>query len=63
VITLRDGRTLSVDVTEAHRLGRVVELIVGRNVVVNGEMRGGVLHARVVNRAKGKGGWGKDSPR
>jgi|SRR5580704_14686070 hypothetical protein len=60
VLSLRDDRSLTVDMTDALKAGRCAPPVVGKSFVVNGTMIGGVLHARLVARAKGKAQWGPD---
>jgi len=63
VIALRDGSTLNVDLSEAKKRGTSIVPVVGRHVVVNGTVEGGILRARLVNRAKGPASWKADKPR
>lgn len=63
-LTLRTGKVLQVDVSEAVKEGTAIVPVVGRNVVVNGTVDDkGVLHARTMWRATKRGGWGTDSSR
>jgi hypothetical protein len=60
VLTLRDGKTINVDIADAQKRGFSVVPTVGANLVVNGTVTNGVLVARIVNRAKGPATWGAD---
>jgi hypothetical protein len=60
-ITLRDGKTLPVDLAEAARIGTTIHPVVGQTVAANGTMNSsGVLAARTLTRAKGRASWGAD---
>jgi len=61
VITLRGGRELAVDLSEAIKTQHAVLLRPGQSALVRGTMgAGGVFHATVVLRAKGESLWGED---
>ena len=62
-VTLRTGKVLQVDLSEAMKEGTTINPIVGQNVAVNGTVNSeGVLEARTMWRAKAPGSWGADSP-
>ena len=61
-MTLRTGKTLEVDLSEAMKEGTAIHPIVGRNVVVGGKLNPqGVLAARTVGRAGRAAIWDPDS--
>lgn len=61
VITLRTGKSLTVDLSPAMKTGTMVHPFVGLTVAANGTLgSNGVLQARTLTRAKGQSGWGVD---
>jgi hypothetical protein len=60
-LTLRTGKLLKVDLTNALRQGNAQAPLIGRNVAVNGDFNAqGVLEARTVWGVKGSLSWGAD---
>ena len=62
LLGLRQGGTAQVELGEALKLHRMIALKPGENLMVNGTITDGVLHARLVTRAKGESSWGADKP-
>ena len=61
VITLRNGKSLTVDLSPAMKAGTMLRPYVGLNVAANGSLgSNGVLQAKTLTRTKGKSGWGAD---
>ncbi|HEY6292890.1 MAG TPA: hypothetical protein VI455_15175, partial [Terriglobia bacterium] len=62
VITLRTGKTLQVDLSEAMKVGTTIRPVVGENVAASGTMnKDGSMSARTLTRAKRSASWGTDS--
>ncbi len=61
-VTLRNGNTLRVDLSEAMKTGTTIHPVVGENVAANGTVNNsGILVAQTLTRAKGRASWGADS--
>jgi hypothetical protein len=62
VVVLRNGKSLSVDLSPALAAGTAAHPVVGSNFSINGTFNAeGVLEARFLWRAKGPMSWGTDS--
>jgi hypothetical protein len=60
-ISLRTGKTLQIDLSEAMKTGRMINPVVGVHVAANGTLDKGVLQARTLARAKAPASWGPDT--
>jgi hypothetical protein len=62
VISLRNEKTLQIDLSDALKAGRTIFPIVGMNVWATGTLhRNGILQCRSMTRAKGPASWGVDT--
>ncbi|HWZ31019.1 MAG TPA: hypothetical protein VNX18_06790 [Bryobacteraceae bacterium] len=60
-ITLRNGKTLPVDLSEALKAGTTINPVVGGNVAASGTLNpNGLLAASTLTRAKARASWGTD---
>lgn len=62
VITLRTGKTLQVNLSQAMKTGTTIQPVVGEKVAAHGTLNpDGSLAADTVTRAKGRASWGNDT--